>query len=76
MKRLTPPAAWQRRLALVDTPALAIPGQQELTLASMELLVQVARQIAGAPRSPSEKSCSLRSQTVGVDLVRSELTFE
>jgi hypothetical protein len=27
-------------------------------------------------RSPSEKSCSLRSQTVGVDLVRSELTFE
>jgi hypothetical protein len=49
MKRLTPPAAWQRRLALVDTPALAIPGQQELTLALMELLVQVARQIAGAP---------------------------
>ena len=28
------------------------------------------------PRSPSEKSCSLRSETVGADLVRSEFTFE
>jgi hypothetical protein len=28
------------------------------------------------PRSPSEKSCSLRRQTVGADLARSELTFE
>jgi hypothetical protein len=27
-------------------------------------------------RSPSEKSCSLRRQTVGADLARSELTFE
>jgi len=28
------------------------------------------------PRSPSEKSCSLRRQTVGADLARSELTIE
>jgi len=30
----------------------------------------------GRSRSPSEKSCSRQSETVGADLVRSELTFE
>ena len=48
MKRSAPPAGWQWNLPLVDTPALAIPEQQELALALMELLVQVARQTTAA----------------------------
>jgi len=48
MKRSAPPAGWQWNLPLLDTPALAIPEQQELALALMELLVQVARQTTAA----------------------------
>ena len=55
MKRLAPPVAWQAKLALIDTLALTIPQQQELTLALMDLLVEVARQTATAPRHQKQE---------------------
>jgi hypothetical protein len=45
----------QWNLPLIDTPALPIPQQRELTLALMELLIQVGRQIpAAADREKQE----------------------
>lgn len=37
---------------------------------------ELVRAAKPSTRSPSEKSCSPQSETVGADLVRSELTFE
>ena len=55
MKRSAPPAGMQWNLPLIDTPALVIPARQELALALMELLIQVARQSSTAPgRLPQE----------------------
>jgi hypothetical protein len=39
----------QWNLPLVDSPALPIPQQRELTLALMELLIQVGRQALTIP---------------------------
>jgi hypothetical protein len=44
MKRSAPPVGLQWNLPLIDLAALAIPEQQQLALALMELLFQVARQ--------------------------------
>jgi hypothetical protein len=55
MKRSAPPAGMQWNLPLIDTPALAVPEQQKLALALMELLIQVARQTStAASRLPQE----------------------
>lgn len=55
MKRFAPPVGLQWNLPLVDTPSLAIPQQQELALALMDLLVTVARQITTAARRPQPR---------------------
>jgi hypothetical protein len=55
MKQSAPPVGLQWNLPLVDTPALSIPEQQELALALMALLIQVARQVTTTPnRSQKE----------------------
>jgi hypothetical protein len=56
MKRSAAPAGMQWNLPLVDTPALAIPGQQELALALMDLLVEVARQTTAALSRPPQEA--------------------
>jgi hypothetical protein len=65
MKRSAPPpVGLQWNLPLVDTAALPIPEQQELALALMELLIQVARQTTATPNrlnqgGPNESATDL-----------------
>jgi hypothetical protein len=55
MKRSAPRLGLQWNLPLVDSPALPIPEQRELTLALMELLIQVGRQIQETSNRPKQE---------------------
>jgi hypothetical protein len=55
MKRSTPSLGKQWNLPLVDSPALPIPEQGELTLALMELLIQVGRQTQEISNRPKQE---------------------
>jgi hypothetical protein len=55
MKRSAPPLGMQWNLPLVDSPALPIPEQRELTLALMELLIQVGRQTQELSNRPKQE---------------------
>ena len=63
MKRFAPPAGLQGNLPLVDMPSLEIPQQQELALALMDLLVQVARQVTVSPSHSQEGPHGLKTNS-------------